>query len=39
MPSEAIKVVARFRPRNVIEAMKNDNPKEMVFLDDDQKNC
>lgn len=37
MPSEAIKVVARFRPRNVIEAMKNDNPKEMVFLDDDQK--
>jgi len=37
MPSENIKVVARFRPRNVIEAMKNDNPQELVFLDDDQK--
>jgi len=37
MPDVSIKVVARFRPRNKIEAMKNDNPREVIWLNDDQK--
>jgi len=35
MPTETVKVCARFRPRNKIEALKNENPEELITLNDD----
>jgi kinesin family protein 5 len=35
MPTETVKVCARFRPRNKIEELKNENPEELISLNDD----